>query len=280
MAIPILHTWPRYFDDPDEGLGSSYERIIINDLLAKICRSFPISTVLEAPAFGFTGLSGINSLALAQAGKSVTLLDHDASRTEKIADLWRSLSLDLDAQTVASYDVLPFEDNQFDLSWNFSALWFTGDVEKFLAQLTRITRRVILLCVPNRSGLGYVSQAIMGRAELKSALNEEHIKAQTFIPIMEKQGWKCIKWDFIDCPPWPDIGMPKEKFLSLFGLQWLLPTRKPTPISIMDYYRGEDPEFPDAMRTRAWLERMAPSLFKRFWAHHRYYLFIPEDPDA
>jgi hypothetical protein len=280
MAIPILHSWPRYFTDPDEGLGSSYERIILNDLLHRVCAHYPVQNLLEAPSFGFTGLSGINSMHLAKQGKEVTLVDHDAQRVASIEALWRSLPLPLSAHRLDDYSSLPFADDQFDLSWNFSALWFTCDLEAFLAELSRVTNRVILLCVPNRSGLGYISQALLGHEELKRELNEDHIKPQVFVPIMKKLGWKLMHWNYIDCPPWPDIGMPKEKFLKIFGLQWILPSQENNqPLSIMNYYRDEQPAFPEEMRQHAWFERRAPGFMKHFWAHHRYYLFEPGSCD-
>lgn len=280
MAIPILHTWPRYFTDPDEGLGSSYERIILNDLLDRVCAHYAIQSVLEAPSFGFTGLSGINSMHLAKKGKTITLIDHEARRVDQIKALWQSMSLPLDVHLLDDYGSLPCDDDQFDLSWNFSALWFSNDIESFLTELCRVTQRVILLCVPNRTGLGYISQAMLGRKELKRELHENHIKPTTFIPVMKKLGWNLMQWNYIDCPPWPDIGMPKEKFLRIFGLQWLLSeSQKPQPHSIMDYYRETKPDFPQEMLKHAWFERRAPGFIKHFWAHHRYYLFEPGSCD-
>ncbi|MBT4332585.1 MAG: hypothetical protein HOD64_04840, partial [Candidatus Cloacimonetes bacterium] len=91
MAIPILKNWKRYFTNTDEGLGSSYERIILNNKLNQICKHFDISTVLEAPSFGFTGLSGINSVNLAKDGKQLTLLDNDESRITLIKKIWDDL---------------------------------------------------------------------------------------------------------------------------------------------------------------------------------------------
>ncbi|MCD4651795.1 MAG: hypothetical protein K8S56_08435, partial [Candidatus Cloacimonetes bacterium] len=91
MAIPIINFWRRYFDNPDEGLGSSYERIILNNKLVELKKLFGIETVLEAPLFGFTGISGINSFQMAIEGASVTLLDHDEERAELIRQLWRKM---------------------------------------------------------------------------------------------------------------------------------------------------------------------------------------------
>ncbi|RLC51413.1 MAG: hypothetical protein DRI23_05110, partial [Candidatus Cloacimonadota bacterium] len=80
MAIPILKTWQNYFSNPDEGLGSSYERIILNNKLNQICSHFKIKSVLEAPSFGFTGLSGINSMDMAKNGLDVAVADNDNNR--------------------------------------------------------------------------------------------------------------------------------------------------------------------------------------------------------
>jgi len=95
MAIPILKNWKRYFTNIDEGLGSSYERIVLNNKLETICKHFNISSVLEAPSFGFTGLSGINSMGLAKDGKKITLLDNDKERIELIEKVWEEMGISL-----------------------------------------------------------------------------------------------------------------------------------------------------------------------------------------
>ena len=162
MAIPIIKNWERYFTNTDEGLGSSYERIILNNKLESICKHFNISTILEAPSFGFTGLSGINSMNLAKDGKLITLVDNDKNRIELIEETWKEIKLPIKIEFSNNFISLPFADGSFDLSWNFSALWFVDDLSGFLKELTRVTSQAILLCVPNRSGLGYISQKILG----------------------------------------------------------------------------------------------------------------------
>lgn len=277
MAIPILHMWQRYFDENrDEGLGSSYERIILNNKMESICEQFHVKKILEAPSFGFTGLSGINSLGLAQKGRSVSVLDHDVERLEKIQAIWAEAGQALDGYHVSDYSILPFPDQQFDLSWNFSALWFVSDLDKFLQELTRVTSKVIVLAVPNRRGLGYISQKLAGKEDLKKYLKERFIIPKNFKIIMTRLGWNLQEWNYIDCPPWPDIGMPKEKFLAGLGLKWLLPKEKEkkAPLTIMDYYAGKDEDFPKKMMQHYWLEKKAPRFLKMFWAHHRYFIFI------
>jgi len=51
MAIPILKNWKNYFDDENEGLGSSYERVVLNRKLQTICKHFAVKNVLEIPSF-------------------------------------------------------------------------------------------------------------------------------------------------------------------------------------------------------------------------------------
>ena len=276
MAIPILHFWRNYFSQPDEGLGSSYERIIINRRIDAVRRMFDAHSVLESPSFGFTGLSGVNSMDLARNGCEVALTDHDEERLELVRVIWREVSLPLNAVYTPDYSQLPFGDDAFDMSWNFSALWFAQDLDAFLGELSRVTRKVVVLCVPNRTGLGYVSQKLQGREDLARLLREEHIMPRNFVSTMHRLGWRLLEWSYIDCPPWPDIGMHKEKLLRKIGLGCLVkePTEPKQPLTIMDYYRGADDAFPERMMRHAWFERTAPNVAKRFWAHHRCYIFV------
>ncbi|MDP8203194.1 MAG: methyltransferase domain-containing protein [Candidatus Tenebribacter mawsonii] len=275
MAIPIIKNWKKYFANTDEGLGSSYERVVLNNKLESICKHFNVSSVLEAPSFGFTGLSGINSVDLAKKGKKLTLLDNDEDRINLIKEVWKELELPLTIEYSQHFQSLPFAKNSFELSWNFSALWFVDDISEFLKELSRVTSQKILLCVPNRNGIGYISQKILGFKELKNQLNEKNILPKNIKQEMKKNGWILIDSNYIDCPPWPDIGMPKEKFLKMFGMSWLIKKKEHKPITIMDYYNGKDSDFPENMMSHFWFEKKAPKLLKAFWAHHKYFLFIP-----
>ena len=275
MAIPILKNWPTYFTQIDEGLGSSYERIVLNNKLLELCQKYQVKNLLESPSFGFTGISGINSFAAAQNGIATYLTDHDQARIELIADFWSKYDNKCQINFVANYADLPFADQQFELSWNFSALWFTQDLSEALAQMSRCTSKAIFICVPNRSGLGYLSQKLLGRKELAQQLNEANIIPQNIVSCLQDLDWNLVEQDFIDCPWWPDIGMPKAKFFRIFGLGWLFPQKSQPAISIMDYYSGHDPNFPDKMLKHYWFEKIMPAFIKKFWAHHRYFLFEP-----
>ena len=277
MAIPILRLWRNYFDvHPDEGLGSSYERVVLNLKLEAFVERFQVQTVLEAPSFGFTGTSGINSMELARKGCRVTLVDHDRERIQKIQRVWEEVNLPIQTVLTRHYTALPFADRSFDFSWNFAAIWFVKDLHDFLNELTRITRKAIAVFVPNRMGMGFLMQKYLGREELKKYLNEQSIKPAVLKRVMKQLEWHLVESGYIDCPPWPDIGMPKERFLQRLGLGRLVSqenSRPHRPLTILDYYRGVQPDFPERMMRYYWFEKYSPRWIKRFWSHHRYFLF-------
>lgn len=281
MAIPILSTWKNYFTDPHEGLGSSYERIVLNDLLLYLKRTYRIDRVLETPLFGFTGLSGLNSLALAKAGCKVTLCETDATRAEYVRQMLHRFDLPITVANLESYITMPFCDAGFDFSWNFSAMWFVDDLTSFLTELTRVTRKIILICVPNQFGLGYKWQKAHAEIPLGVVFNEAFIDPGLIKSTMQNLRWNLLKEADIDCPLWPDIGMNKESFLGKYlikiGLQKTENKPKQT-ISILDYYLDINPAFAEQMRKYAFLEEWAPASFKKIWSHHHWMLFY--NPEA
>ncbi len=276
MALPILYNWKGFFTNPHEGLGSSYERIILNNLLMRVKAEYDVQTVLETPIFGFTGISGLNSVALARAGCRVTLMDHDRERVGLIGHCLDDLKAEVTLLCGENYVHLPFVDKGFDLSWNFSALWFVEDLETHLKELDRLTSKVILLCVPNQAGIGFRWQKAHTEIPPGLTFHPEFINPCSIHRILKKLGWLLVDSDFIDCPPWPDIGMSKENFLSRC-FPWQKSVRKPKKpaksVTILDYYRGRDPGFADRMLRYSFLEKHAPRVFKIHWAHHYWMLF-------
>ncbi len=279
-ALPILDIWKDYFlADRNEGLGSSYERIMLNRKLSELYDRFRFDSCLEAPSFGFTGLSGINSLWLAtQHGVDVTVVDTDQERLDLIQDVWQEAGVQMNPVFVQDYTRLPFDDKSVDFSWNFASLWFVDDPALFLQEMTRVTRKLILISVPNRNGTGYRLRKYLAKDEFGRLLNEAAIAPKTIIERMASLNWELVEWEYIDCPTWPDIAMKKEDFLALLHLSWLLKFLnkdggEPAYYSIMDYYSGKNSSFDQDMLRYATFEKYAPRWFKYFWAHHTYFVF-------
>lgn len=286
MAIPILHFWEKYFYNFDEGLGSTYERFIINEILYKTVENFRVKKVLEVPSFGFTGLSGINSMGLVKQSCDVCIIDSDKKRISLAEDIWSRYDFEgaYEFKHLDLFEELPFGNMSFDMSWNFSALWFVKNINNFLGELSRVTKKVIVLMVPNRTGLGYLHQKYTGKNDLKMLLNEDFIKPNVFIPIMMENGWNLLSDNYLDCPLWPDIGMSKEDFLKKFtGKIPFIETvitpllskedKSHNPVTILDYYSDTDIKMEEVMRKYRFFEDYAPAIFKAVWAHHHYYIF-------
>ena len=293
MAIPIINNWKKYYSNPHEGRGSSYERVVIINKLKQIVDRYKINSVLETPSFGFTGMSGINMLDLAKAGLKITLEDNDEERIDDIRQVWESLLLPMDISYNPDFSTLQYSDNSFDMAWSFSAIWFVPDLTAYLSELSRVTNKLIMICVPNQLGLGYRLQKHNMTSSEEKGIHIRNIDPDQFMSRLYSLGWKLVDTSLIDCPPWPDIGMNIEDFLGkycMFCKLYLhlknklhlpgpasckMPKQSDKCISILDYYNGDDPQFAKRMMRYAWLERYLPEFVAQYWAHHRYFVFIP-----
>ena len=283
MAIPIINDWEKYFTDPHEGLGSSYERVVINNLLKRTADRYGVKSVLESPSFGFTGISGINLLSLADLGIRVYLEDHDERRLDLIGKLWSELGRPLQTAYNRDYRKLDYPDSSIDMYFSFSALWFAQDLPCFLREVSRITDKVIFISVPNITGLGYKMQIKDYSPQKYPDLRLGNIDRKSMIFILGKLGWKLREAGWFDCPPWPDIGMAKEDLLAKWlpaALGSLIRKRgsavRRAPLSILDHYAGKDPDFSSRMMKHNWLEKFAPRVWKKYWAHHYHMVFDRE----
>ena len=279
MAIPILKTWSQYFiNNPNEGLGSSYERIVLNNKLEQVVKKYNCKSLLEVPIFGFTGITGINSMGMAKFGLTVDLVDNHKERLSMVKSVWQKVGLLANFHYQENFIKLNFSDNSFDFSWNFSAIWFVENLQSFLSELTRVTKKIIIICIPNRQGIGFLSQKYISGSDLRKHLIENNIIPRNIIKAMKNLNWQLVERNYIDVPPWPDIGMEKEKFLKLFHLDFLVKKdKKKEPLCIINYYNNKQPDFAEQMMKHFWFEKHSPNFIKLFWAHHRYMIFTPKN---
>jgi hypothetical protein len=276
-------TWQRYLTDYNEGLGLVYERFVLNDFLVALRREHGIDSVLEAPLFGMAGVSGINSVALAQAGASVTLLDEHAERLVAVERIWSELSLSAQFVHQIDWGCLPFPDDTFDLAWNWAALWYLSDgspkgsrrPEALLSELARVSRRVVFVAMPNRVQVGYLLRKYFLEREFVNHVDERWADIGRVRRVLESAGLRIVDQGVLDVPPWPDTVMPATEVLKRLGIrsrklegqfsgdswQW----------STMAYYLGQQPELYERVIRYAWLDHAPiPWRIKAVWAHHRY----------
>ncbi len=272
----IDFNWKHYFENPDEGLGTTYERFMLHKFFEELNSQYSIGKVLEAPSFGMTGLSGINSLWWAYKGADVTVVDDDRQRIRLIQRAWEGLSAEAYFVCLSSgFNALPFKDKSFDLGWNFASVRFAADLDGFLSELVRVSSKVIFICVPNEGNIwSFLMRLSQGKERDVSAVFTD---PEQIVSIMDKLGWSAKESGYFDVPPWPDIAMKKEDFLRKMGLNKLaqkLEKGNGQCLCILDYFNGNNRNMESEMLRHGFLEGF-PSIFKKFWAHHRYFVFVP-----
>jgi SAM-dependent methyltransferase len=270
-------TWKKYLTDYNEGLGLVYERLVLNDYLDHLLKKYRVETVLEAPLFGMAGVSGINSVHLAKHGCDVTLVDVNAERLLGIERIWGEL--DLPCRFVLHEDLahLPFDDNSFDLAWEWAGLWYLPDASALVSELARVCRHLVFLAMPNRLQPGYWLRKLVVDREFFETVDERWANMGLIKHTIKQRGVRILEEGVLDVPPWPDTVMPAAELLRRLRIrseklegrfsgddwQW----------STMDYYKGKRSELRTIVDRYSFLERMPlPWRLKVIWAHHRYVL--------
>lgn len=273
-------TWRRYLTDYNEGLGLVYERFVLNDFLTDLARAYGLKTVVEAPLYGMAGVSGINCVALARSGLSVTLVDDNQERLSGVERIWsQDLRLPVNLVRIApnAWDRLPFPANAFDLAWEWAALWHIADPAGLVRELARVSRNLVLVAMPSNLQLGYWIRKWVLDREFFHAHDESWTNMSRIRAILREAGMTIIDQGVLDVPPWPDTVMPANEVLKRLGVRSRRLEAQFTGESwqwnTMAYYMGREPDLRQRVMKYAWLDRSRiPWQIKAVWAHHRYIL--------
>lgn len=273
--------WRHYLTDYNEGLGLVYERLILNDFLLDLQHRYGVQEVLEAPLFGMAGVSGINSVALAQVGCRVTLVDDTRKRLDGVQRIWDELGLPARLVEVRDWGQLPFGDNSFDLAWEWAGLWYLPNAQALLSELVRVSRNLVFVAMPNRWQLGYFMRKHLLEPEFfqRIGARESWTDMGQVRDTLGHAGLRIVEEGVLDVPPWPDTVMPASQVLHRLGIR---SQRLQSQFSgegwkwsTMAYYLGHQPDLREQVLRYAWFDRAAlPWQVKAVWAHHRYLLGI------
>lgn len=278
MIKPIpADRWKKYLTDYNEGLGLVYERFVLNDYLDRIVSQHNLHTVLEAPIFGMAGVSGINSVRLAQRGCAVTLVDENAERLQGIAQIWNELNLRATFTHHTDFARLPFDDNTFDLTWEWAGLWYLPNAEALLKELVRVSRKFVFVAMPNRVQVGYLMRKYLLERDFVNYVDEAWADINRIKKVIRDSRVEIIDEGVLDVPPWPDTVMPASQVLRRLGIRSKKLDAQFTGSSwnwsTMDYYLGRRPELKAQIDKYTFIERAPlPWQIKAIWAHHRYVL--------
>ncbi|HMQ53148.1 MAG TPA: class I SAM-dependent methyltransferase [Anaerolineae bacterium] len=270
-------TWKKYLTDWNEGLGVVYERFVLNDYLDDLIDRHQLRSVLEAPLYGMAGVSGINSVRFAERGCELTLVDSDWERLQGVTRIWTRLNLKANFVWHGDFCQLPFADNTFDLAWEWAGLWYLPNAEQLLRELARVSRKLILIAMPNKLQVGYLMRKYLIDRDFFPTIDERWVDLDRIKRVLHDSGVLIIDEGVLDVPPWPDTVMPAAEVLKRLGLKSKKLNDQFTGEgwrwSTMAYYLGQEPDLRERVMKYAWLDHApVPWQLKTIWAHHRYVL--------
>jgi len=269
--------WKKYLTDWNEGLGVVYERFVLNDYLDQLIDQYQVKSVLEAPLYGMAGVSGINSVRFAERGCAVTLVDSHAERLAGVRKIWQRLELPAAFAHHQDFARLPFDDNTFDLAWEWAGLWYLPNAEALLKELVRVSRKLVFVAMPNNLQVGYLLRKYVIDRDFFPTIDEKWVQMRRIKQTLRAAGLAFLDEGVLDVPPWPDTVMPAAQVLQRLGIKskkldaqftgesWIWNT--------MAYYLGDEPDLRERVMKYAWLDHAPlPWQLKTIWAHHRYIL--------
>ncbi len=274
--------WRAYVEDPDEGLGTVYERFALRDVLQEAISRTGADSVLHAPQFGMMGFPGLDAVFCARQGVRVGLLDFDDERLDAVTTEWRRLGLDPERHLVPGPDPGTWPerlDAEYDLVFSFAALWWFDDPWAVLKTQARWARKGVLSCVPNKNVFMRL-RARLWHQDLFGRLNEHALDVRAMTAAGEAGGLRAVDTGLFDIPPFPDTSVPLAKVLRTALGHRTRPgdddggSDGAWAWSILPYLRGEQPGLERRIARLARWERYLPALVAPSLAHHRYVLFV------
>ena len=204
----------------DTGLGTTYERIAVARLVEELAGRYAISSVLEGPVDGITGIRGLNSIPFAQRGARVEVVLSDRDEVDLARRIWAGLGLATGAATIreARGWLLGGADRAFDLVWNFNALPQAPDPERLLDEMCRASARYVLVFVSNTLNYGFPIHRLHHRRirEPWSHGSVSVMNARRIERSLGRRGFGTVQRLLVDVPWWPDIDSPIEEVAAAF----------------------------------------------------------------
>lgn len=262
----------------DTGLGTTYERYALNRLLSRLVQELEIQTVLEGPFDGMTGIAGLNSLILARHGAQVCVVLTNQPAADLAARAWAAHGGSSQGKfVVSSKPALDFDDGSFDLVWSFNVLSRLENPDEMLREMLRVSRRYVLLFVPNRRNYSFWLHRLHHRV---AGDPWDHGPVNLLAPEpwqrrLKELGLRVHEPLWVDAPWWPDIVDPGQLIQDFFPFLKSL-ARKAKPENRYSWDAENLPYFepsryPDVHAQMARLSFIENSRFlalRRRFAHH------------
>ena len=198
---------PRLYDFA-EGFGSVYGRYVRKHLCERLIAEHHIRTVLEAPcnAESYFASPGTQSVIFAEKGCEVVLLHPEEEVVQKTQAFWTALGLP-ETQVLHHKDLyhLPFADSQFDLVWNFDYIPLFDDPVRFIGEMARVSKNLVMIIVPNSKNIGYPMHAILNVIKRRTSPwgSRDWMSVRPVRRALRALGLEIAESGLIDMPPWP-----------------------------------------------------------------------------
>lgn len=257
-----------------EVFGVTYDRYILLNLHRILTRELGLKSIVEMPSHGAKAAGSLYSIGFGLAGCNVTLVNPEMDMMYG----WKDLGIDQYVETVSCPDVCntTFNNNQFDMAWNFVTWTELENPELFLKEMKRISNKYVLLVTCNNFQPGYpwhrFIHKIFGFPWTHGQVKYNHI---TKVKRMFGQtGLKVVEYGAIDTPGWPDPSGPRDiRLHRRYGNnRSRQPSAKPVwEVPIIRYAKSG--EFPGWMRALGrWDMTFRKGVFKLPLSHLFYVL--------
>lgn len=278
----------QYYPLLSEGYGTEYERFALNKFAVKMVKKYDISTVLEMPANGVMGISGIKSLIFSKLGCDVTVSHPSQQFLDNAKKVWDSFGLEANFVKTHWLNSI-FEDNSFDLVWNFCVYEHFDNPQEVIKEMLRVTNKYVFLEIQNVHNIGLPVHRLyhLINSQPWDHGNMRQMKISTLKDILN--GFNAVSTEIgaTDMPPWPDLNIGLKDMLSrkkstieieAAPYSELRPQVRTKDISdlVREINSFETPQMKDEVvysLFNIWyhlVELNTPFIFKRFFAHHPY----------
>lgn len=257
-----------------EVFGVTYDRYVLLQLHKHLTKELHLKTVVEMPSHGAKAAGSLYSIGFGLAGCHVTLVNPEAEMMVG----WEELGITERVKAVYGKNVYKsgFEDNQFDLAWNFVTWTELEDPERYLEEMKRISKKYILLITCNNFQPGYPWHRLIHRVFAfpwtHGQVKYNHVT--TVKRILKNTGFNVIEYGAIDTPGWPDPSGPRDiRLHRRYGSNLEKePKKKPVwGIPIIDYIKSGN--FPGWMKLLGkWDMTFRKGVFKLPMSHLFYVL--------
>ena len=193
-----------------EVFGVTYDRYVLLQLHQLMVRELDLEKIVEMPSHGAKAAGSLYSIGFGKAGCRVMLVNPEMEMIQG----WEDLGMGERVDAVEDVDLYGtgFDDDTFDMAWNFVTWTELQKPVEYLKELQRISRRYVMLVTCNNFQPGYPWHRFLhkwyGFEWTHGEVKYNHIG--TVRRLFKRVGLRVVEYGAIDTPGWPDPSGPRD----------------------------------------------------------------------